>query len=156
MDEALQQPSEVPPPRDRSPFSRRTRVLIVDDMAENRQMLALCCEQFGVSHEWAADGREAVEAAASGRFDLVLMDILMPRMDGITATRAIRALPEPISQTPIIAVTTAAAPGEVVRYLACGMNDVVAKPINAQRLAEAMIGALAPARRRGKAAGRAA
>ena len=153
MDGAQQTATGSPSTRaERSPFPRRTRVLIVDDLAENRQMLAVCCEQFGVAHEWAADGREAVEIAGTGRFDVILMDILMPRMDGIAATRAIRALPEPVSQVPIIAVTTAAAPGEVLRYLACGMTDVVSKPVNPARLAEAMTAALAPARRRRKAA----
>ncbi len=124
-------------------FPERARVLIVDDLAENRLMLGLCCDQFGLSHEPAENGREALEAAQSGRFDVVLMDIFMPRMDGMAATRAIRALPEPVGAVPIIAVTPAAAPGEIVRYLSCGMTDVVSKPINPSRLAEALAAALA-------------
>jgi CheY-like chemotaxis protein len=124
-------------------FPQRARVLIVDDLPENRLMLGLCCDQFGLSHECAENGREAVEAVQSGRFDVVLMDIFMPRMDGMTATRAIRALPAPTHAIPIIAVTPAAAPGEVVRYLACGMTDVVAKPINPARLAQALSAAFA-------------
>jgi len=67
----------------------------------------------------------------------------MPRMDGMAATRAIRALPGPPAEVPIIAVTTAAAPGEVLRYLSVGMNDVVAKPVIRERLAEAIATALA-------------
>lgn len=121
----------------------RTRVLIVDDVAQNRLLLGVLCDQFGFQHEPAENGYEAVEAARSGRYDIVLMDILMPRMDGMAATRAIRALPGPVADTPIIAVTTAAAPGEVLRYLSCGMNDVVAKPVNRERLAEAITTALA-------------
>ena len=79
----------------------------------------------------------------TGRFDVVLMDIFMPRMDGIAATRAIRALPAPTCTVPIIAVTPAAPPGMVASYLASGMTDVVPKPINPARLAEALSIALA-------------
>jgi CheY-like chemotaxis protein len=118
-------------------------VLIVDDLAENRLLLGLCCDRFGIFHESVESGREAVEAAQSGRFDVILMDILMPGMDGMRATLAIRALSGPTSAIPIIAVTTAAEPGEVKRYLACGISDVVAKPINAVRLAEALSAAFA-------------
>jgi CheY-like chemotaxis protein len=125
------------------PTFSRAHVLIVDDMLENRLMLGLCCDQFGLFHECVENGREAVEAARSGRFDVVLMDIFMPRMDGMAATRAIRGLPHPVGAIPIIAVTPTAAPGEVLRYLASGMTDVVAKPINPGRLAEALSAALA-------------
>jgi CheY-like chemotaxis protein len=133
--------------RGRSRRRRPPRVLIVDDLAENRLIVRLYCDQFGFSHESVASGQEAVEAAKSGRFDVILMDILMPRMDGLAATQAIRALPEPVCSVPIIAVTTAAAPGEVLRYLARGMTGVVAKPITISRLAEALSAALAPPRR---------
>jgi CheY-like chemotaxis protein len=122
-------------------------VLIVDDIPENRMLLAMFCEQFGIAHDCVEGGREAVAAASSGRFDAILMDIFMPRMDGMIATRAIRALAEPAASIPIIAVTTAAEPGEVLRYLDCGMNDVVAKPIIASRLMEALSSALAERRR---------
>jgi CheY-like chemotaxis protein len=136
-------PASVPATPIHPDFPPRARVLIVDDLAENRLMLGLCCDQFGLFHECAENGREAVEAAQSGRFDVVLMDIFMPKMDGMAATRAIRALPEPICAVPIIAVTPAPAPGEVVRYLSCGMTDVVPKPINPARLAAALSAAFA-------------
>ena len=110
-------------------------------------MLGLCCDRFGLSHASAQSGREALEAAIASWFDVILMDIFMPGMDGIAATRAIRALPGPICAVPIIAVTTAASPGAVMRYLDCGMTDVVPKPVNPARLAEAMSAALAQARR---------
>ena len=121
----------------------RTRVLIVDDLPQNRLLLGVLCEQLGLQHESAENGYEAVDQVCSGRFDLVLMDILMPRMDGMAATRAIRALPGPEAEIPIVAVTTAAAPGEVLRYLSVGMNDVVAKPVIRERLADAIATALA-------------
>ena len=119
-------------------FPRGARVLIVDDVPENRLLLGLRCDVFGLAHESVENGRLAVEAARSGRFDVILMDIFMPGMDGMAATLAIRALDGPIGAMPIIAVTTATGPGEVLRYKACGMSDVVAKPIVAMRLAEAL------------------
>jgi CheY-like chemotaxis protein len=128
-----------------TPTQMRGWVLVVDDMPQNRILLGLYCEELGLAHEFAENGYEALDGARSGRFDLILMDILMPRMDGMTAARAIRGLPGPESQVPIIAVTTAAAPGEVQRYLSCGMTDVVAKPINRDRLREAIAGALGQA-----------
>jgi CheY-like chemotaxis protein len=144
-------------------FPPRVRVLIVDDLIENRLMLGICCDQFGLAYECVENGLEAVEAVQSGRFDVVLMDIFMPRMDGIAATRAIRAFPAPICAVPIIAVTPAAPPGMVASYLALGMTDVVPKPINPARLAQALSAALAipsvtagrPGARRAKAARRA-
>jgi two-component system, sensor histidine kinase len=138
------------------PAPERTRVLIVDDVPQNRLLLGVLCEQFGFQHMPAENGYEALDAVRSGRFDIVLMDILMPRLDGMAATRAIRALPGPIAQIPIIAVTTAAAPGEVLRYLSCGMNDVVAKPVSRERLAEAISTALADRQAAGESGERSA
>jgi CheY-like chemotaxis protein len=126
-------------------FPPRAHVLIVDDLLENRLMLGICCDQFGLAHECVENGLEAVEAVRSGRFDVVLMDIFMPRMDGVAATHAIRAFPAPLGAVPIIAVTPAAPPGMVTRYLASGMTDVVPKPINPSRLAQALSDALANA-----------
>jgi CheY-like chemotaxis protein len=127
-------------------FPPRARVLIVDDLLENRLMLGICCDQFGLFHECVENGLEAVEAVQSGRFDIVLMDIFMPRMDGLAATRAIRDLPGPNCAVPIIAVTPAAAPAMFARYLASGMTDVVTKPIIPSRLAEALSAAFAQSR----------
>ncbi len=137
------------------PSFSRAHVLIVDDLLENRLMLGVCCDQFGLSYECVENGREAVDVAQSGRFDVVLMDIFMPRMDGMAAAKAIRALPEPVCAVPIIAVTPAAAPGEILRYLASGMTDVVPKPINPTRLAEALTAVLGKAAVKTRRAGRA-
>ncbi len=68
----------------------------------------------------------------------------MPRMDGMQATRAIRKLNSPMSAVPIVAVTTKAEPGDIARYIACGMSDVVAKPIRPSKLYEAMTLKLMP------------
>lgn len=113
-------------------------VLVVDDNATNRMVAESLCEMFDCTSETAQDGVEAVEAARSGRFDIILMDIKMPRMDGVEATRAIRAMPGKIGQAPIIALTANADPDDVKTYLAAGMNAVVEKPIKPDKLLAAM------------------
>ena len=117
-------------------------VLVVDDNATNRMVAEGLCEMFDCTSECAEDGVEAVEAARSGRFDLILMDIKMPRMDGVEATRVIRSLPAPIGLTPIIALTANADPEDAKTYIACGMSSVVEKPIKPERLLTAMNAAL--------------
>lgn len=117
-------------------------VLIVDDNATNRIVAQALCEMFGCTSETAEDGVEAVEAVRARRFDMVLMDIKMPRMDGVQATRAIRALNGPAGQVPIIALTANADPDDARGYLAEGMAAVVEKPIKPERLRLAMHAAL--------------
>jgi signal transduction histidine kinase/CheY-like chemotaxis protein len=117
-------------------------ILIVDDNATNRVVAQALCEMFGCTSETAEDGVEAVEAVQERRFDLVLMDIKMPRMDGVQATQAIRALDGPVSQIPIVALTANADPEDARRYLSIGMAAVVEKPIKPERLRMAMNAAL--------------
>jgi CheY-like chemotaxis protein len=93
---------------------------------------------FDCTSECAEDGVEAVEAAKTGRFDLILMDIKMPRMDGVEATRAIRALGGRHAVVPIIALTANADPEDAIGYLASGMSSVVEKPIKPEALLAAM------------------
>ena len=121
-------------------------VLIVDDNATNRVVAQALCEMFGCSSETANDGLEALEAVQSRSFDLILMDIKMPRMDGVQATLAIRALSGIERDIPIIALTANADPDDARAYLATGMAAVVEKPIKPERLRMAMNAALsAPA-----------
>jgi CheY-like chemotaxis protein/signal transduction histidine kinase len=115
--------------------ARSAHILIVDDNATNRMVAEALCEMFDCTSEQVTDGVEAVEAARSGRFDLILMDIKMPRMDGVAATRAIRELPGPAGRAPIVALTANADPSDVATYIAAGMQDVVEKPIKPERLA---------------------
>jgi signal transduction histidine kinase/CheY-like chemotaxis protein len=117
-------------------------VLIVDDNATNRVVAQALCEMFGCTSECAEDGAEALEAVQARRFDLVLMDIKMPRMDGVQATRAVRALPGPERDVPIIALTANADPDDARNYLTIGMAAVVEKPIKPERLRAAMNAAL--------------
>jgi CheY-like chemotaxis protein len=114
---------------------RSAHILIVDDNATNRMVAEALCDMFECTSEQAVDGVEALEMARSGRFDLILMDIKMPRMDGVAATRAIRDLEGHSGAAPIVALTANADPADVQTYLAAGMQDVVEKPIKPERLA---------------------
>jgi signal transduction histidine kinase/FixJ family two-component response regulator len=113
-------------------------ILIVDDNATNRVVAQALCEMFGCTSETAEDGVEALEAVRERRFDLVLMDIKMPRMDGVQATQAIRALDGPVGDIPIVALTANADPEDAKKYIASGMAAVVEKPIKPERLRMAM------------------
>jgi two-component system, sensor histidine kinase len=122
---------------------RSAHILVVDDNATNRMVVEALCEMFDCSTESVVDGIEAVEAARGGRYDVILMDIKMPRMDGVTAAKEIRKLGAPAGRVPIIALTANADTDEVAIYLAAGMRGVVEKPIKPERLLEALDGALA-------------
>ncbi|WP_293677908.1 response regulator [uncultured Phenylobacterium sp.] len=123
---------------------RAAHILVVDDNATNRMVAQSLVEMFDCTCESAEDGEEAVEAASSGRFDLILMDIKMPRMDGVAATRLIRAMPGRVGVTPIIALTANADPEDAEAYLAAGMNGVVEKPMKPEHLLTALQQALDP------------
>jgi len=109
---------------------RRTRVLVVDDAPANRALVLALLDSLGLEACEAADGREAVEAAQRTPFDLVLMDIQMPVMDGLAATREIRAGAGPSREAPILAVSAHTGPDDVAACRAAGMNDHVPKPIS--------------------------
>lgn len=109
--------------------SAAQRVLVVDDHATNREVARLMLAPLGCDIFEAVDGEEAVDMAAATAFDLILMDVRMPRMDGLAAARAIRALPGASSTSPILAVTADAMPEDAARCLAAGMNGHLAKPI---------------------------
>ena len=139
-DAAAEEPAAVAD--DRS-TSSAAHVLVVDDNATNRMVAEALCEMFDCTSETAEDGMEAVEAARTGRFDLILMDIKMPRMDGIAAARAIRSLEGPEAMTPIVALTANVDPEDARSYMAAGMCCVVEKPIKPDRLLQAINTALA-------------
>ena len=132
---------------------RSALVLVVDDNATNRMVAEALCEMFECTSESVEDGVEAVEAAGGGRFDLILMDIKMPRMDGVEATRRIRAMPGVCGAAPIIALTANADPEDAEAYIAAGMSAVVEKPIKPEALLAAMNACLRGA---GEAGGHAA
>jgi signal transduction histidine kinase len=110
------------------------RILLVDDHPMNREVGAALLTLVGCQVQTADNGRQAVAMAARGGFDIILMDIHMPEMDGLAATRAIRALPGEVGQIPIIAMSADALPQQVERCYAAGMVDHVAKPVQREVL----------------------
>jgi signal transduction histidine kinase/AmiR/NasT family two-component response regulator len=106
------------------------RVLVVDDHPVNREVARIMLQAFGCEVVEACDGHEAVQLAGEQTLDLVLMDVRMPRMDGLEATRRIRALPEARDAVPVVAMTADAMPEDVARCLAAGMNAHLAKPVS--------------------------
>jgi signal transduction histidine kinase/DNA-binding response OmpR family regulator len=108
---------------------RSLRVLLAEDNKINQQFATAVLEKAGHSVEAAENGHQAVDAVRRSTFDVVLMDMQMPELDGIGATRQIRALPEPKCSVPIIAMTAHAMAGAREEYLAAGMNDYISKPV---------------------------
>jgi two-component system, sensor histidine kinase and response regulator len=113
------------------------RVLLVEDNEINREVFLELLRATGLAIDTAEDGAQAVEKVKSGRYDLILMDVQMPVMDGLEATRAIRALPLP--QCPIIALTANAFGEDREACLAAGMDDHIAKPVDPGRLNSVLI-----------------
>lgn len=110
-------------------------VLVAEDNEVNIMVIETFLRRLGHVVTTVRNGREAVRAVENASFDIVLMDIQMPVMDGVQATRLIRALPEPKSLVPIVAVTADALPRQRDAYLAAGMDAHLAKPIDSDRLA---------------------
>ena len=120
------------------------RVLIVEDNATNRLIAGRLLQAMGADVETAEDGLLGLEAVArdAAGYDLIFMDIQMPGMDGIEATRRIRELGGIASQTPIIAMTANALAHQQAAYLAAGMNGAVAKPLSPNALVQAIAAVL--------------
>ena len=112
-----------------APAASPIRVLLAEDNEVNQLVAVGMLSSLGYQTEVAPNGAQAVEAVGGGGFDLVLMDVRMPVMDGLEATRRIRALPPPFGEIPIIAVTANAMRGDEEACLQAGMNAYLAKPI---------------------------
>ena len=110
------------------------RVLVAEDHPVNRQYMAALLEGMGHQPFFAGNGLEAVQAIRERRFDIVLMDLHMPLLDGVGATLSIRALPDGAATVPIIALTADAFAQTRERCLMAGMNDFLAKPVSPERL----------------------
>lgn len=112
-----------------SPLRAGARVLVVEDNPVNQRLAEQFLRALRCEVEVAANGRQAVDTCAAASFDLILMDCLMPEMDGFDATLAIRALESPTGRrTPIVALTANAMQGDRQACLAAGMDDYLSKP----------------------------
>lgn len=116
------------------PSPQGLSILMADDAAANRELVTAILTGMGVALETVTDGAQAVEAARSGDYDLILMDVHMPVMDGLDATRAIRGFDGAASRIPIIALTANVQPEQVQRCREAGMDDHVGKPIQIAEL----------------------
>ena len=115
------------------------RILLVDDAPANRELVTIILTSLGLEVETASNGVEAVTAVRRGGFDLVLMDVHMPQMDGLEATREIRRAEGGAERKlPIIALTANVQDEQIERCLSAGMDGHLAKPIQVGELAEAM------------------
>ncbi len=119
----------------KKPESYRYRILLVEDSPALQLVAKAMLTRLGAQVQLETNGSDAVEAVKNGDFDLVLMDIQMPEMDGMTATRLIRELQAPEkAQIPIVALTAFAMKGEDKLFLQAGMNDYLTKPIRLDQL----------------------
>jgi CheY-like chemotaxis protein len=136
-------PRPAPPARTASPLPAAIHVLLVEDNIVNQKLARRILENAGYTVVAAMDGREAVDACAAQKFDLVLMDLQMPHMDGFEATAELRRR-EAISggHLPIIALTANAMPGDREHCLASGMDGYVSKPMKRPELFQAIASGL--------------
>ncbi|GAA0652658.1 PAS domain S-box protein [Brevundimonas lenta] len=121
-----------------APGGSGARILVADDAATNRELLSVILAGLGMAADTVRDGAEAVAAASSGDYDLILMDVHMPVMDGLAATRALRAMPGAVGRTPIVALSANVQRDQVEACLAAGMDGHVGKPIQIADLAHAI------------------
>ena len=118
------------------------RILLVEDNEMNRDMLSRRLQRKGYEVTMAVDGRQGVDMARSGNYDLILMDMSLPEIDGWEATRQLRSAPE-TKVVPIIGLTAHAMAGDREKALEAGCNDYDTKPVELPRLLgkiEALLG----------------
>ncbi|MBA4804647.1 MAG: response regulator [Brevundimonas sp.] len=125
-------------PEARSELDRRLRILAVDDHEINRRTLALVLQPLGVDFVTASDGHEALAALAGQDFDLVLMDVNMPGIDGNETTRRLRASGGRNAQIPVIGFSAGTEASQVAACRAAGMTDWLAKPLEPRKLYDAL------------------
>ncbi|TGD99404.1 ATP-binding protein [Methylobacterium nonmethylotrophicum] len=139
LPEAIEAAEAVPVRAEMAPpLTRTVRILLAEDDPINQEIALGLLDGWGYTIEVANDGAEAVEAVRTRHYDLVLMDIQMPRMDGITAMRTIRDLDEPCRDVPILAVTANVLPQQVAQFRQAGATGHIGKPFKQQELVAAI------------------
>ena len=123
-------------------FGRTPRVLFAEDNPTNQFVARQLLKGLDIQVDMVGDGLEAVDQASHFAYDVICMDVQMPEMDGLEATRLIRGLRQPFASVPIIALTANAFPEDVRTCLAAGMNQFVAKPVSRETLLNALMQAL--------------
>jgi CheY-like chemotaxis protein len=143
--------SAAAPPSPGSRLPRDARILLAEDNAVNQKVALAMLKKLGLQADTAANGTEALRTLETAPYDLVLMDIQMPGMDGLEATRAIRAPGSAVLDraVPIIAMTASAMPRDREECLEAGMNDYISKPIDPAILIETLEKWLSRSRRSG-------
>ena len=111
-----------------------TKVLLADDDSMTHLYVSHVLKESGLDVEWVKNGEGVLDALAQRSFDCILMDIQMPIMDGVEATRKIRASEAPYQDIPIIALTAYAMSGDREKFLQAGMDDYIAKPVEKKDL----------------------
>jgi CheY-like chemotaxis protein len=114
------------------------RILLVEDNIVNQKVALRILERLGYRADTATNGLNALTTVQKQPYDLIFMDVQMPQMDGIEATRRIRQQVPAAEQPWIVAMTAHALAGDRERYLACGMNDYISKPIGVEALAKVL------------------
>jgi signal transduction histidine kinase len=136
--QAAAQPDPVaetdPPARTQAGPARALRILAAEDHPANRMVLQALLEPTDVDIQFAENGRQALDALEAGSFDLILMDVNMPVMDGVSALKALRVMGGRTAATPVFMVTANVFEEDVQRYLAAGADGVVKKPIDVREL----------------------
>ncbi len=130
---------DASPAADAAVLDRPMRLLLVEDMEVNRELVCALLAPFDVEVVSAVNGVEAIDRVRDGAYDMILMDVQMPVMDGLTATRRIRAMgSKALRDVPIIAMTANVLPEQIERCLEAGMNDHIGKPISPASLLGAL------------------
>ena len=114
------------------------RLLLAEDIDVNREIACSTLERMGIHVDAVVDGADAVLMAEANDYDIILMDIQMPGMDGVTAARQIRSMPEPKGGVPIIAMTANVLPTQIESFFAAGMNGHIGKPFKRNELFSAI------------------
>jgi len=125
---------ETPPVKQRLSIKERVKALVAEDNMINQRLIQILLEEYGITVETASNGLEALDKVEKNRYDIVFMDIDMPQMNGIVATKEIKSRLRPKDKLPIVALTAMAMDGDKEMLLAEGLDDYLSKPLTKKKL----------------------